>query len=292
MKQNLKRRPSSRKSAGAVLAGGAALAGAAAYCAWENHALTVGRYQVRIGLPEPLTIVSLADLHGKTFGGRLLSRTAALSPDLIVLPGDTVSADCRHVSAVSSLLRQLGTIAPVVMIPGNHEQRSGRLEELSARFERAGAHVLRNEQIDLTLRGMPVHLLGLAERLAVSRLDYLRAAAGRLEYPDHDAALLSLAREEGLRIVLSHFPELFAGIGERSYRRFSFDLMFSGHAHGGQVRLPGVGGLYAPGQGFLPRYDAGVYGEGPRLIVSRGLGNDSLVPRIANRPEIVCVTVR
>lgn len=278
-------------SAALALAGAA---GAAAYCVWENNALTVTRYTVKKGLPAPIRIVCLADLHGKRFGKdncRLLKKTAALSPDLIVLPGDTVSGSRHGVSAMCETLSALSSLAPTVLIPGNHERRTGRLEALLARFSRTGAHVLCNERLDLLIRGTPVHLLGLAEPIAVSRLDYLRAAVGRLEYPDCDAQLLSLAREDGLRIVLSHFPELFAAIGDRSYRRFDFDLQFSGHAHGGQVRLPGIGGVYAPGQGIFPRYTGGLYGKSPALVVSRGLGNDCGLPRVNNRPEIVAVDV-
>jgi hypothetical protein len=263
-------------------------------CAYENNALTVDTVTIRRELPQPLTIVNLSDLHGKSFGKnseRLLAKVAALAPDLIVMTGDTVSASGRGIGAMTRLASRLTELAPVAMIPGNHERRSGRMEELLSRFSSVGVHVLENEQLDLVLRGTAVHILGLAEPIAVSRWDYLRAAVGRLQYPDNDDALLSLAKEDGLRIVLTHFPELFAGIGKRSYRRFSFDLLLAGHAHGGQFRLPGLGALYAPGQGFFPKYTAGLYGGGPYMVVSRGLGNDSVLPRVGNRPEISCIRV-
>ncbi len=275
--------------------GGAALAGAAAgYMHHENNTLVIEGYHMRLGLPKPITVVALADLHGKRFGkyGRdLREKVLALSPDLILFPGDTVSASCGGLSYAARLIGELSQAAPVVIVPGNHERRSGRCGEIAERYKAAGAYVLINEQLDLDICGSPVHILGLAEDIAASRLDYIRQMAGEFDYPDNDSLLLSLSREEGVRIVLTHFPELFAAIGQRSYRRFDFDIMFAGHAHGGQIRLKNGTGLYAPGQGVLPKYSGGMYGERPALVVSRGLGNDSIVPRINNRPEITCVTL-
>ncbi|MEG1849013.1 MAG: metallophosphoesterase [Oscillospiraceae bacterium] len=276
-------------------AAGVCALGAAWY--WENRTLSVGEFTVRCGLSSPVRIVSLADLHGTLFGPRgntLLSRVRALAPDLIVLPGDTLDASCRNLALTVTLVRRLCALAPVYMIPGNHELRSGRAAELLGRFRAAGAHCLVNERSDGSVRGVPLHILGLSEGLAVSRLDYLRAALGLVHHADNRTALSELEQLGGLRLVLSHFPETFAEIGAFSYGRFHFDLMLCGHAHGGQIRLPGIGGLYAPGQGLLPRYDAGLYRltpDGPSLLVSRGLGNDAPIPRIGNRPEICLVTV-
>lgn len=278
----------------AAAAAGLAGAAGAAYVCWEKNALAVERHSIRLGLANRIRIVQLSDLHGKTFGKhnrRLIDRVRALNPDLILMTGDTVSGDCAHLEDMVHTVGALCTMAPVCLIPGNHEQRSGRMEEILARFAGVGAITLCNETCALVLRGTAVHVLGLAEKIGVRPADYARAAVGRLEYPDNDAALLALAQKQGLRIVLSHFPELFAGIGWRSYCRFDFDLLFAGHAHGGQVRLPRIGPLYAHGQGFFPKYTAGVYGDRPKMIVSRGLGGSPLLPRINNRPEITLVTV-
>ncbi len=273
---------------------GAAAAAGLAYACWENNALVVERHTVSLGLASPLRIVQIADLHGKRFGrgnGRLLKKVRALQPDLILVTGDTVCGNCAHLEDMTETVRALCGIAPVCLIPGNHERRSGRMEEILGRFREVGAIALCDEEYTLDLRGMAVHVLGLAEEIGVDRGAYLRAALGQFEYPDRDALLLSLAQRDGLRIVLSHFPELFCGIGWRSYCRFDFDLLFAGHAHGGQVRLPYLGGLFAPGQGLFPKYTSGVYGDRPKMIVSRGLGGKMLVPRVNNRPEITCVDV-
>lgn len=279
----------------ALIAGAAAIGAGALYLDRGNNTLETNAYSIKKGLREPITVVSLADLHGKRFirpGNDILSRVRALKPDIVAFPGDTVSADMKGLSGAVRLVGELAKHSSVVMIPGNHERRSGRCREIMALFSEAGATVLQDEIRALEIKGTPVHILGLCEPIGESRKDYLRAEIGTLSYPDNAKLLLDLARREGLRIVLSHFPETFALTGECAYKRYDFDLMLSGHAHGGQIRLPEIGGLFAPGQGIFPKYTSGLYGgDGPALVVSRGLGNDTLIPRINNRPEIAVVTV-
>ena len=103
----------------------------------------------------------------------------------------------------------------------------------------------------------------------------------------------SLEKQEGIKLVLCHYPENFKAIGNKSYYNYKFDVMFSGHAHGGQFRLPFIGGLYAPAQGILPKYTAGYHeGKNNGLIISRGLGNSGFPLRLFNRPEIVVLTIK
>ena len=279
-----------------LIAGAISLcAASAAYSCYQNNALQVSRHKLHIGLPQPLRLICLADLHGKQFGPKnkyLIERVKALAPHIIVFPGDTLSADCHNLASTVKTLQALCDIAPCFLIAGNHEHRSGRWPEIAQKFKGAGVIILENTRFDGFIQGVPVHILGLDEGLAVSRLDYIRAACKTLQYTDNRKALQALAELEGLRIVLSHFPEHYALIGALSYCRFPFDLMLSGHAHGGQVRLNRRIALYAPGQGLFPRFCQGMYGHNPTLLVSRGLGNDSPLPRINNRPEIVLVTVR
>lgn len=264
------------------------------YSYYQNNALQVTSYTIKIGLPKPIKLVSLADLHGKQFGknnSRLIAPVRALAPDMIVFPGDTLSADCHNLALTVETLRELQGIAPCFLIAGNHEHRSGRWPEIASRFRGAGVTVLENTRFDGSIRGIPVHILGLDEGLAVSRFDYVRAACKTLEYADNRTALNALSQQDGLRIVLSHFPEYYALTGALSYCRFPFDLMLSGHAHGGQVRLTRRLPLFSPGQGLFPRFCQGLHGSNPALLISRGLGNDSPVPRVNNRPEILSVTI-
>lgn len=266
----------------------------AIYSYYQNNVLQVAHHTLNIGLTKPLKLVCLADLHGKQFGKNnknLMEQVSALTPDLIVFPGDTLSADCHNLVPTIKTLKKLRFIAPCFLIAGNHEHRSGRWSEIAAKFRAAGVVVLENSQFDGYIHGNPVHILGLDEGLAVSRFDYVKAACKTLKYADNREALRTLSQQDGLRIVLSHFPEHYALIDELSYCRVPFDLMLCGHAHGGQVRLGKQLALYAPGQGLFPRFCQGLHGSNPTLIVSRGLGNDSPLPRVHNRPEIVAVTI-
>ena len=133
-----------------------------------------------------------------------------------------------------------------------------------------------------------VNILGLDEGIARSRFDYISAALGTLSYPKNDELFYRLDSLKGAKIVLSHFPECFS---KGEYCRHRFDLMVSGHAHGGHMRFNNRLSLFAAGQGFFPKFCQGLYGSGPKLLVCRGLGNDSPLPRINNRPEMALITL-
>ena len=277
-----------------IAAGAAALGAGALYLNRENNTIKVEPYCIKKGLEKPITVVSLADLHGKRFdqdGNNLLNIVRSLKPDIVVFPGDTVSYTAKGLSGTVRLVGEIAKFSKVFMIPGNHEHRSDRIDEIMALFAENGATVLKNELWQGNIKDTPVSILGLSEEIGTSRLDYLSAAMGTLEYPDNSKLLLDFAQKDGVKILLSHFPETFGLTGERSYKRYTFDLMLAGHAHGGQIRLPSVGGLFAPGQGILPKYTFGKYGDSPALIVSRGLGNDSFIPRVNNRPEVSVITI-
>ncbi|MFV0496809.1 MAG: metallophosphoesterase [Candidatus Fimivivens sp.] len=278
-----------------LITGAASLCAAGAiYSYYQNNTLQVTHHTLSIGLPKPIKLICLSDLHGKQFGEKnikLIMQIRALAPDLIVFPGDTVSADRHNLVPTIKTLKILNRMAPCFLIPGNHEHRSGRWPAIADRFRSVGITVLENTQFDGYFNGSPVHILGLDEGLAVSRFDYIKAACKMLKYADNRKPLRALSQQDGLRIVLSHFPEHYALIGTLSYCRFPFDLMLCGHAHGGQVRLGKKLALYAPGQGLFPRFCQGLHGRNPALLVSRGLGNDSPFPRINNRPEIASVTI-
>lgn len=278
------------KKAALALGITAGIAGAA--LVGEKERLTVTHYQLSAKISAPLRVVQLADLHGKCFGRenrRLLSTVEGLHPALVVLTGDTISADCHALAETITLLARLTMLCPVVLIPGNHEYRSGRWEEIAPQLRAVGVQILENQALSLTIRDEPVQIVGCAEGLATSRLDYLRELIGQYPFVSQRTLLEPLSKAPGLRLVLSHFPEYFSLAGHASYAQFSFDAMLAGHAHGGHWRWKNRG-LFAAGQGFFPRFSGGCYGEKPALIVSRGLGNDSPLPRIGNPPEVVAVT--
>lgn len=270
-----------------LLAGGLT-AGIAGFCHGQNHHLQVSKVKVALGLAKPIKLIHLSDLHGAAFGRNnngLYRKIKRLAPDCIVFTGDLIDDNAGNLAEMLSILERLRALAPLYYIPGNHEHRSGLLKEIAQSLTARQVVVLQNELATLSIKGQPVAILGLAEKQG-SFGAYQKRKAGVYAYEDHRGLFAALAATEGVKIVLSHFPENFALIGPLSYQQFNFDLMLSGHAHGGQFRVPWIGGLYAPGQGILPKYTAGTHGTKPKLVISRGLGNSGFPLRLFNRPEI------
>jgi predicted MPP superfamily phosphohydrolase len=260
-----------------------------AFSYYENNAIGITRFQINSAkLPDGFDtyrIVHLTDLHNKLFGKgqrRLVGKVSKLQPDLIVFTGDLVDSRRYYEEAGPLLMRELTKLAPVYYVTGNHEFDSKKFKPLKEELVRAGVHVLRNQSEMIGLGQGGIRIAGVDDPIFNQQADGDVAKIN--EYID--GALEDTKGEgEAYTILLSHRPELFSVYVQRK-----IDLTFSGHAHGGQVRLPFVGGLVAPGQGFLPKYDGGRYTEsGSSMIVSRGLGNSIIPQRLFNRPEIVLV---
>ncbi len=253
-------------------------AGAAALCAWllwGNLAVTVSTFRVTLpDLPsgfDGFRIAQVSDLHNAEFGkdnARLLDKLREASPDLIVLTGDLVDSRRTDIEIAVSFAEQAVKIAPTYYVTGNHEARLADYGVLREGLLAAGVTVLENQAAVLTRGTDRVTLYGLQDPA----------------FGDSPA----LPETEDLLILLAHRPEYF----ER-YAAQGADLVLSGHAHGGQVRLPFLGGLIAPGQGFLPKYDAGIYKEyGAVMAVSRGLGNSIIPIRVNDPPELVILILQ
>lgn len=256
-----------------------------AWLYWGNTAIQTTHIAiVSESLPEQydgFTIVQVSDLHNASFGEgqkRLIAEVRAAAPDIIAVTGDMIDANRTDVETAMEFVYAAVEIAPVYYVTGNHEAMTGEYAELKRQMLAAGVTILENEGVEISRAGAIVRILGLDDPAMSSR-----AAA--------KAALYSMMREEGAAqytVLLSHRPEMFS-----TYAASGVDLVLTGHAHGGQVRLPFIGGLYAPGQGVFPKYDAGTYVNGETtMVVSRGLGNSSFPVRVNNRPELVAVTLR
>ena len=209
---------------------------------------------------------------------KLLSMLRSARPDVILLTGDLI--DCRNldIPVALSFVREAVEIAPCYYATGNHESRIEEFPQLQEGLESAGVTVLRNEATVLERKGDRITLLGVDDPAFV--VDYI---TGDCRPVMTEALTELMAEEEGYTILMSHRPEWFS-----LYRDFGVDLTFSGHAHGGQFRLPFIGGVIAPNQGFFPKYDAGMFTENDcTMIVSRGLGASIIPLRINNRPELV-----
>lgn len=253
---------------------------------WEDGALMVSTVTVSGDrIPASFSgfrIAQVSDLHNGEFGENnvvLLQMLADSAPDIIAVTGDLVDSRHTDVDVALSFVKGAVEIAPVYYVTGNHEARLSHYAELKADLEAAGAVALEDEAVSLSRGEEKITLAGLSDPDFTIKGDIFD------EVPDMVSAKLnSLADDEkGYFILLSHRPELF-----ETYVRSDVDLVLSGHAHGGQFRLPYVGGLFAPGQGFFPRYDGGLYTDGStNMVVSRGIGNSIVPIRFNNRPEIV-----
>ena len=251
----------------------------------QNNWLGVTKLELGFqNLPEEFDgfrIVQLSDLHGKWFGKnqkRLLAVLEKLKPDIIVATGDL--ADSRHYDEEPALelVRKASEIAPVYFVTGNHEAWSGKFSGMEQRLRAAGAIILRNTSWDIDSGGRKLYISGMDDPVSAG---YAEDETGYVKKTLED--ILTPIPQNSFKILLSHRPEQFP-----QYAGYGIDLVFSGHAHGGQFRLPFVGGLVAPDQGFFPKYTSGIYSDkGARMVVSRGLGNSIIPLRIFNRPEVV-----
>ena len=254
----------------AVLLGG--------YCIWQNEDIGVTHYTYttdRIG--EELNgykIVHVSDLHNKEFGEnnkRLISLISAEHPDIIVISGDMVDSRRTDVEAALRFVSQVVNIAPVYYATGNHEEHleDDTLAYLLSSLEEIGATVLENEAVTVYKDDESFVLFGLKD----GTLETISDA-----YTDTDK----------LKLMIAHRPQHL-----EAYNKLGANLVFSGHAHGGQVRIPFVGGVIAPDQMFFPKYTEGMHSFGNvTVVISRGLGNSLCPIRVNNRPELVVVTLK
>lgn len=260
----------------------ALIAAAAAFLIKDSREdLEISRYEVKSQkLPESFDgfkIVQLSDLHGAEFGEDgmgLVEKVKELEPDIIALTGDFVT-DEGDLAAVEKLAARLVKLCPVYFISGNHEFGSGLAVKVRNILERAGVKYLSNEYLTISRGEDGILLGGVEDPLAYA--DMLS--------PDELAQKMNDAAPDAFKILLGH-----RNYWMTEYPELPVDLIFCGHAHGGLIRIPGVGGLIGTDRRLFPDFDAGEYNNGRyTLIVSRGLGNSVSIPRIFNRPEIVCV---
>ena len=257
---------------------------------WSNTTLEVNEYEiVSDRIPQGFDgfrIAQVSDLHNKDFGegyGQLLTLLSQINPDIIVVTGDLIDSRHTDLDIALEFAWQAGKIARVYYVSGNHEARVPEYEDLKIGLVKAGVVILENQKVQITREGESITLMGIDD--PSFQEDYL---FGDSESVARQAIEDLQNESDGYTILLSHRPELFD-----IYAETEMDLVFSGHAHGGQFRLPFVGGLVAPNQGFFPKYDAGQFNEeNTTMIVSRGVGNSIIPIRFNNRPEIVLVTLR
>lgn len=258
------------------------------YFFWQSNALQITKHSYYSSeLPaefKDFKIVHISDLHNTAFGheqSRLLKAVAKESPDIIIITGDIIDRRRYEQSVAMDFIEGAVLIAPVYFCSGNHEAWSGRWQELSAALRDAGVMIADERCFSIERNGEHILLAGLSD----PAFGYAENSECKLSA--ESAEFLQALPQEEFILLLAHRPEYF-----EQYSAFDIELVFSGHAHGGQVRLPFVGALFAPGQGILPQYTAGEYEQnGTTLFVSRGLGNSIFPLRIGNRPHIISLTL-
>ena len=265
------------------LAAGAVLAALAVWALWTG--LVVRTYTLETAkLDQPVRLLLLTDLHSTVHGREqqaLIDLVRAQAPDAVLLSGDIADDEVPH-RGTELLLEAVAGKYPCFYVTGNHEFWAEGTEEILEMFRRYGVTVLAGTWSDLTVRGQTIRIFGVDDPEGFEAAPGEAVPAGWLEQWETCRSGL----EEGtFSVLLSHRPEL-----TELYRGSGFDLVVSGHAHGGQVRVPLLlNGLYAPNQGFFPRYAGGLYDlDGTALAVSRGL-SISRLPRVFNPPEAVVI---
>ncbi len=238
----------------------------------RNETLDVETIPVPLrGLAEPLSgmrAAVVADLHIERltpYHERILAALYAARPHLILVAGDTIDEKSVDIERLESLFTHIARIAPAFAILGNNDCGKGQVEELFAMYKQSGVRLLDNEKVALSIGGRMLWVAGVSDRAA-------KGAFPNDALPAPTVALI-------------HRPETAKDIAA-----LGPSLIVAGHAHGGQFRLPGIGGLYAPGQGVFPRLTSGLYRVGGvPLVVSRGLGNHGFPVRLGNLPHIPIV---
>lgn len=256
----------------------------------QNNIIDITKYNLKYDkADEPIRIMQLSDLHSKPFK-KVLKKIDEIKPDIICITGDYINDREKNKKKMFKYAKALVARAKVYYITGNHERRLENFDELMDELAEVGFIVLLNRVSVYNDKGFEIDFLGLDENQA-NFDDYKARKNGTFEYKDMSQYFKQLDELGGYKIVLSHFPENFEGVKEMNYSQYDFDLQLSGHAHGGQFCLPFIGPVYSPGQGLKPKYAKGSFGNRPKLIVSRGLGNAEFPFRLFNHPEINVINI-
>lgn len=252
----------------------------------QNNSLVTSKYEFTSSkLKEEFDdfrIVHLSDLHNKTFGSnqkKLIAKIKKAEPDLIVYTGDIIDSKKFDIDPSLILMNELTQFVPVYYVTGNHEAWTD-FSKLETGLIEAGVHVMRNQTEEFTIGEEHILITGIDDPAFSSANNELETIGANII-----DSLDNFSNNSNFQLLLTHRPEALS-----VYADYDFDLVFAGHAHGGQFRLPFLGGLVAPNQGFFPSYTAGTHTEkGTTMVVSRGLGNSIIPLRLFNRPEIIVV---
>jgi predicted MPP superfamily phosphohydrolase len=260
----------------------------ALFLVWQNNDIVITRHNyINNKLSnnfEGFKILHISDLHNKNFHGRLTNKIKGISPDIIVLTGDLIDRRKTNVDIAVKFVREIIKIAPVYYVTGNHEQLSENYKELEKELKNLHVIIMDNFYTKINYKGSEIGLAGIADP-AIIQNEKTYLPENNRNYMRSTLQNLTQDIKTDFNILLSHRPEHF-----EIYKEFNIDMVFSGHAHGGQIRIPFFKGILSPNQGLFPKYSEGIHREGiTSMFVSRGLGNSLFPFRIFNRPELIVV---
>ena len=261
---------------------------AASFLYWNNNAIEVTKYNyINNKLPKSLNgykIIHISDLHNKNFHGRLINKMKEINPDIIVITGDLIDRRRTNLNTAKEFIENSVKIAPTYYVSGNHEQLSEHYPELKEILNNNNVINLDDSYVTINKGGSKISIIGIAAPVLIK-------IEKTSEFKNNDSYVKSKLKDltknfrTDFNILIAHRPEQI-----HIYKKFDLDLILSGHAHGGQIRIPFIGGILSPNQGFFPKYSEGMHEEGSTsMVVSRGLGNSTFPFRIFNRPELIVV---
>ncbi len=228
-------------------------------------------------------VVALSDLHMANYGEKLYALIRAQEPDIIVMTGDFLNRKAlaggeNQTEKLRPILMSIAEIAPCYFVSGNHDWASGEIRELPALMEETGVRYLRNEFVLLERNG---------EKIALAGVEDPNGAADMIR-PDALAQMITESYPDTFTLMLAHRNDFLT-----KYPALPVDVILCGHAHGGIVRLPFLGGVLGTENNLFPKYDAGLFCEGEYdMILSRGLSNYTFEPRFLNNPELVTLILK
>ena len=259
----------------------------AIYLYFQNNAIQITNIDIKdSNIPDGFQnfkILHISDLHNKQFGENqknIINKIKEISPDIIVITGDTIDSYSTNVDISTQFINGISSISPVYYVPGNHESRlPDEYAILKKQMGLAGVNILENKYVTISKGEDKINIVGIVDPAFYKTNAFENNDKEIVENVLNDVA----SPLNRYTILLSHRPELI-----ESYSKFKINLVFAGHAHGGQIRLPFIGGVIAPNQGFLPKFTSGLYEfDKTKMVVSRGLGNSAFPFRVNNRPEII-----
>lgn len=259
------------------------------YLYFENTSLITSNYTITSDLLpsefDNYKIIQISDYHNEKsnrLNEKLLNKIKSENPDIITITGDFIDSRNTNIDVAVDFIKKIKDIAPIYYVMGNHESRISSYKELKEKLEIEGVTVLENETSFLEKEDSKINIIGVNDPDIVhdSMVGDVEIIKDELTTSNYDQHLFS--------ILLCHRPELF-----NTYVEKNIDLVLSGHAHGGQIRIPFIGGIVAPNQGMFPKYTNGLYNEkNTNMIVSRGIGNSLFPFRVNNQPELVIIHLK